>query len=50
MRVKCQREFVFKAKMDRDIASGVMGGDESGKRRIEGGFAAGSLEDEVKRK
>jgi protein FRG1 len=46
-RVKCQREFVIKAKIANMEAKGEVG---KGKRRMDGGVMEGSLEDEAKRK
>jgi len=47
-RVKCQREFVIKAKIANLEAKGELG--LKGKRRLEGGVMEGSMEDEAKRK
>jgi protein FRG1 len=50
-RVKCQREFVLKAKMAVLEAKGELAGvGGKAKRRLDGGVAEGSLEDEIKRK
>jgi protein FRG1 len=47
LRVKCQREFVLKAKVERAEAKG----EAKGKRRLfESGPAEGSVEDEMRRK
>jgi protein FRG1 len=48
-RVKCQREFVLKAKLAALEARGE-GASSKGKRRLEGGVMEGSLEDEARRK
>jgi protein FRG1 len=45
IRVKCQREFVLKARLEREGRAGV-----AIKRRLEGGPSVGSVEDEIKRK
>ncbi|KAK1923474.1 FRG1-like family-domain-containing protein [Papiliotrema laurentii] len=44
IRVKCQREFVLKARLEREGRAGV-----AIKRRLEGGPSVGSVEDEIKR-
>jgi protein FRG1 len=43
--IKCQREFVFKAKVSREGEEGAMR-----RRRFEGGAAVGSVQDEIRRK
>ena len=47
LRVKCQREFVLKAKVAMEEAKGEGKGKGRG---MEGGPAPGSLEDEMKKK
>ena len=44
VRIKCQREFVLKAKMAKDGDAAKI------KRRMEGGPAIGSVDDEISRK
>jgi protein FRG1 len=45
LRIKCQREFVLKAKMAMEDAK-----EGKGRTRVEGGPAPGSLEDEMRKK
>lgn len=45
IRIKCQREFVMKAKLAKEGD-----GPSAGKRRFEGGPSGGSLDDEMSRK
>ncbi len=49
LRVKCQREFVLKAKMAIEEAKGE-GGEGKGRITMGGGPTPGSLEDEMKKK
>lgn len=50
LRIKCQREFVVKARIAQSEAKDGGAGGSSIKRRLEGGPAAGSVEDEMRRK
>ncbi|KAK8849793.1 hypothetical protein IAR55_005129 [Kwoniella newhampshirensis] len=49
IRIKCQREFVFKARLANSEAKGGSEGDKSKRRYLDGGPAEGSIEDELKR-
>lgn len=48
LRIKCQREFVLRAKLEK--ADGGDRGEGKIRRMLDGGAVAGSLEDEMNRK
>lgn len=50
LRIKCQREFVLRARLEKEDAKGGEGGTGKVRRMLDGGAKAGSLEDEMNRK